>query len=313
MLSRRLLSALIIISLILCLLRLDFWLGTPEIFGRPGLALVLLAMVLTALAARELLMLWPDSPQRPNCNLVTFASLTMVFVCCMPVWFTGYTVKNEGLFYETLIAKICQPLVCSFSGLLLAFVMTCYFEMLVYGRTVPNPGTVTDRLGRATLVYVYLSMLFGFLIPHRLLEGSNSLGLISLIALISTVKFSDSVAYFVGKSLGTIKLAPQLSPKKTVQGAVGALVGGCAAAAIVVFVVAPSIFHVTINRPWWWFAVYGLVVTCAGMVGDLAESLLKRDADCKDSGHWLPGLGGVLDVLDSLIFAAPVSYLLWML
>lgn len=308
MLGRRLFSALIIISLILCLLRLDFWLGTPEMIGRPGLALVLLALGLAVLAARELVLLWPATAGRPGINVVTGATLAMVVVSCLPVLFTRGSVGSTGLVDTTY-----QPFVCSLVGLLLAFVMTCCFEMFHYGRTVTSPGTVTDRLARATLVYVYLSMLFGFLIPHRLMEGSNSLGLISVIALIATVKFSDSVAYFVGKSLGTVKLAPKLSPQKTVQGAVGALFGGCAAAAIVVFAVAPAVFNVTIDKPWWWFVVYGLVVTSAGMIGDLAESLLKRDADCKDSSRWLPGLGGVLDVLDSMIFAAPVSYFLWLL
>ena len=84
-------------------------------------------------------------------------------------------------------------------------------------------------------------------------------------------------------------------------------------AAIVVFLVAPFIMGITIPKPWWWFIVYGLAVTAAGMVGDLAESLLKRDARIKDSSSWLPGLGGILDVIDSLVFAAPVSYVLWLI
>ena len=57
--------------------------------------------------------------------------------------------------------------------------------------------------------------------------------------------------------------------------------------------------------------LYGILVTLAGMFGDLAESLLKRDSGTKDSSTWLPGLGGILDVIDSLVFAAPVSFLLW--
>ena len=156
-------------------------------------------------------------------------------------------------------------------------------------------------------------MLFGTLVPHRLLLGDNSLGLISIITLIATVKLSDSFAYFVGKSIGTIRLAPKLSPGKTWQGSAGALAGGCIAAAICVYVVAPLVFQSTIHKPWWWFLLYGLLVTLAGMLGDLAESLLKRDAECKDSSTWIPGMGGVLDVIDSLVFAAPVSYFLWVI
>ena len=77
------------------------------------------------------------------------------------------------------------------------------------------------------------------------------------------------------------------------------------------FLVAP--FIVTVPKPWWWFLVYGIAVTLAGMIGDLAESLLKRDAQIKDSSSWLPGLGGVLDVIDSLVFAAPVSFVIWLI
>ena len=82
-------------------------------------------------------------------------------------------------------------------------------------------------------------------------------------------------------------------------------------AAIVLFFVVPYVFEIQIQKPGWWFLVYGLLVTAAGMAGDLAVSLLKRDANCKDSSKWLPGLGGILDVMDSLVFATPVSFFLW--
>ena len=140
----------------------------------------------------------------------------------------------------------------------------------------------------------------------------NSVGMISLILLIATVKMSDAWAYFTGKSFGKHKLIPRLSPGKTVEGAIGAIFGGWFAAAIVVFLVAPYVFGTTIDKPWWWFLVFGFLVTLAGMIGDLAESLLKRDAQCKDSSSWLPGLGGILDIIDSLVFAAPMSYFLWL-
>jgi len=139
----------------------------------------------------------------------------------------------------------------------------------------------------------------------------NGYGILTLVTLIATVKLSDSFAYFAGKRFGTIKLAPELSPGKTLQGSLGAPVGGCLAAAICLFVVAPMIFDITVQKPWWWFLVYGILVTAAGMMGDLAESLIKRDCNTKDSSSWLPGLGGVLDILDSMVFAAPVSYFLW--
>jgi phosphatidate cytidylyltransferase len=168
-------------------------------------------------------------------------------------------------------------------------------------------------LARSVLVFVYLITLFGLLVPHRWLEGNNSLGLISIIALIATVKMSDSFALFAGKAFGTIKLAPKLSPGKTIQGVVGAFVGSFIAMAIVFFFVAPMIFGMRIERPVWWFVLYAICIVIAGILGDLAESMLKRDAGRKDSSSWIPGLGGILDVLDSLVFACPISYLLWMI
>ncbi len=295
------------------LLRLDFWLGAPEVWGRPGIVLSVLAIVLAGLSAGEMVQLWPKTNHRPRTALVTAATIVMVGLSCVPA-FVGLTE-----FAETALAS---PFVWTLLGIVTAFAMTFCYEMNRYGAEEKSggdsfselePAIVADRLGRATLIYLYLSLLFGFLIPHRFLEGSNAIGLISMIALISTVKMSDTFAYFAGKSFGTIKLAPKLSPKKTLQGSLAAPAGGCIAVAIVVYVVSPLVFGITISKPWWWFVAYGVLVTGAGMVGDLAESLLKRDADRKDSSSWLPGLGGLLDVLDSLIFAAPVSWLLWVI
>lgn len=297
----------------LLLLRLDFWLGTPAMGGRLGIALGLLALLLSTLAAGELVSLWTTSAHRPNRRVVIPAVLMMVLISLFPTWLHQPLALAQSHAPDSMLISYGVPLICSFVGLIVAFVFTICVEMFQFKTTSAKPGVVADRVGRATLIYVYLSMLFGFLIPHRWLENDNAIGLISLIALIATVKLSDSFAYFAGKSLGTIKLAPNLSPKKTVQGAGGAVIGGCVASAIVVFVVAPMIFGIQLEKPWWWFLLYGLAVTGAGMVGDLAESLLKRDADCKDSSAWLPGLGGVLDVLDSLVFAAPISYFLWMI
>jgi len=285
----------------LLLLRLDFWLGTEEKLGRPGLVLCLLGLVIAGMAASELVFMFENVANRVNHHIVVGSAVAMAAIAFMPV-----------LWDE-------QPINCplghfgwALSGIVFATVLVFINEMRSFDSTLATAkGEVIDRLSSCVFVFVYLSMLFGFLVPHRLLQGNNGLGLVAIIALISTVKLSDSFAYFVGKSYGTIKLAPKLSPGKTLQGSLGALVGGCIAAVIVVYLVAPYIFGITIAKPWWWFLAYGILVTCAGMVGDLAESLIKRDSDTKDSSSWLPGLGGVLDIIDSMIFAAPVSFFLW--
>ena len=128
-----------------------------------------------------------------------------------------------------------------------------------------------------------------------------------------TVKLSDAVAYFVGKAFGTKKLAPRLSPGKTIQGGLGAILGGIVGALFMVYVIAPFLYQIEIDKSVGWVLVYGVALTVAGMFGDLAESFLKRTADCKDSSSWFPGLGGVLDVIDSLIAAAPVSFVMWLI
>jgi phosphatidate cytidylyltransferase len=296
-----LISAAIIISVMVLLLWLDYWLGTQSVLGRPGLVLCLIGMLTAAMAASELVEMFNNVANRITQQATVGATIAMTAVAFAPALWRDYPVDCPlGRFGWSL------------SGIILAMVCVFLLEMRNFDTSLSSAkGEVIDRLGRYALVFVYLSMLFGFLVPHRLLQNDNGLGLVAVVALICTVKLSDSFAYFIGKRYGTTKLAPKLSPGKTVQGSLGALLGGCVAMAIVVYVVAPFVFGITVAKPWWWFLAYGVVVTCAGMVGDLAESLIKRDANTKDSSRWLPGLGGVLDILDSMVFAAPVSYFLW--
>lgn len=117
---------------------------------------------------------------------------------------------------------------------------------------------------------------------------------------------SDTFAYFVGRAWGRRKLIPRVSPGKTVEGSTGALVGTALVAAGYSFVLArfPSY-----RLELWEAVLFGIVVSVAAQVGDLAESLLKRDAGVKDSGTLLPGHGGALDRFDSLFFTLPLAYL----
>lgn len=304
MLGRRLISAAVIVSVTILLLCVDFWLGTENILGRPGLIVCLLATIAAGMAASELVAMLANVTNRVNHNFVVAATVAMLLVICGPVWWRDYPVDCPlGRFGWGL------------AGFVLAIVLTFAHEMLNFQAPIggKGKGEVTDRLGRCALVFAYVAMCFGFLVPHRFLLDGNGYGILALVTLIATVKTSDAAAYFAGKRFGTIKLAPQLSPGKTLQGSLGAPVGGCLATAICLFVVAPLIFHIEVQKPWWWFLVYGILVTAAGMMGDLAESLIKRDCNTKDSSSWLPGLGGVLDILDSLVFAAPVSYFLWII
>lgn len=117
---------------------------------------------------------------------------------------------------------------------------------------------------------------------------------------------SDTFAYFVGRAFGRHKLIPRVSPGKTVEGSLGALVGTVAVAVGYSLVLArfPS-YRMSIAEA----AAFGVLVSVSAQVGDLAESLLKRDAGVKDSGTLLPGHGGALDRFDSLLFTLPLAYL----
>lgn len=319
---KRFVSAAILIPVIVLLLLLDYRLAKPESLGRYGVALSLIAVLLVSLAASEFVSLWKQpgaaagnhQPDRgiPNVWMVTFAGVVMAMIACVvPVWLVRF--EQPGQAIAIADPGPWNPLLFSLFGLLVAFSISVGYEMWKFEAALhSHPGEITDRLGRSALIYVYLITLFGFLLPHRWLEG-NGMGLVAIIGLIATIKMSDTCALFAGKAFGTIKLAPHLSPNKTIQGALGAYAGALVATAIVFFLVAPQVFGIEVQRPWWWFVAYALIVTTAGILGDLAESMLKRDAQKKDSSSWIPGLGGILDVLDSLVFACPLSYLMWMI
>jgi phosphatidate cytidylyltransferase len=124
----------------------------------------------------------------------------------------------------------------------------------------------------------------------------------ALMVLIGAIIISDSAQYFCGRAFGRRKLAPVISPKKTVEGAVGGVVIAAAATAGLASLWQPSLpLGVAVGA--------GLAMAIAGIVGDLFESAMKRRAGVKDSGHLIPGHGGILDRIDSWLFAAPVFWI----
>ena len=123
----------------------------------------------------------------------------------------------------------------------------------------------------------------------------------TLTWLITVVAVSDSAQYFTGRALGRRKLAPRVSPAKTVEGALGGLVFAAVAGALLAPTWLPSVSPIAA-------AACALLLALFGIAGDLFESLLKRSAGVKDSSHLIPGHGGVLDRIDAYLFAAPVFY-----
>lgn len=147
------------------------------------------------------------------------------------------------------------------------------------------------------LMIVYLALPLAALVQIRLLAGPPAVFLVLL-----TIMVSDTAQYYTGRALGRRPLAPRISPKKTVEGAVGGFVFG-------------TLLFVLVGA--WWAPQLaappriglGLAIVALGIAGDLFESFLKRRAGVKDSSALIPGHGGVLDRIDALLFAAPVYYL----
>jgi len=153
----------------------------------------------------------------------------------------------------------------------------------------------------------YVAWLGTHLVLLRELEpagvGIPNFGLRALAFAVLITWVNDSLAYVVGVSIGRHKLWPRVSPKKSIEGAVGGLVGAAATGGVAAATFLPIM-------PIWIGAVLGLTAGVVGQVGDLVESLLKRDAGIKDSAALLPGHGGVLDRFDSLFFVSPLVYYL---
>jgi len=148
------------------------------------------------------------------------------------------------------------------------------------------------------------------LIPVAAADADPVFRLLPVVSLIAVVKAGDIAAYAVGSTLGRRRMAPALSPGKTWEGAAASL----AASVGMAWLVLGTRWSGGIARePLGGWPIYGAAVGAAGMAGDLAESLVKRDLGAKDSGRLLGGMGGFLDLVDSLLFAAPVAWLLWVL
>lgn len=157
--------------------------------------------------------------------------------------------------------------------------------------------SIVDVIPKQVQGIVYIPLLLSFLVLIR--RDSN--GMTWIFFLLSIIFAGDVCAYYVGSYFGKHKLAPAISPGKTVEGAIGGLVGNLLAGAIGKYFFLPEL-------SWSMSILFFLAVGIAGQVGDLYESELKRSSQIKDSGGILPGHGGFLDRIDALLFASPVAY-----
>lgn len=305
---RLLLGTILIAALVgLC------WLDSQE--SRAGIFLFPLAIFACVLGATELLAIFRKQGHDPLAWTVIGGMLLTLTSAAQPRFFRGQWLGGVGVGHLGWLAI----------GLAAALIMAFVGELWRFGATI-NGASATSRAGQAIVnlalacfAILYVGGLIGFMIQLRLVGASPDLkdgrvGMLALISLIATVKMSDTGQYAVGRLIGRHKLAPRVSPGKTWEGAAGGVLFAIVAAWVVFRWAGPKIADVTApDLSGLAIITFALAVTVAGLVGDLGESLLKRDAGIKDSSTWMPGFGGVLDLLDSLLVAAPVAYVFWAL
>ncbi len=156
----------------------------------------------------------------------------------------------------------------------------------------------------AVMATLYVGMLGGSLI--RLHQDFPQDGPHLVFFLLLVVWLGDAGAYYVGKNFGNRRLSPRISPKKSVEGLIGGVLSSTIAAVVIHFTFFPRF-------PLLHAAIAGAVLSLAGVVGDLAESMWKRSAAVKDSGTLIPGHGGFLDRFDSIFYTTPLLYVYWVL
>ncbi|MFH1996174.1 MAG: phosphatidate cytidylyltransferase [Candidatus Omnitrophota bacterium] len=175
-------------------------------------------------------------------------------------------------------------------------VLACLFTFVL--QITRRGGSSNPLVSIAVTMFglLYISWFFSFFINLKFMAH----GEILILYLILVTKSNDIGAFFIGRSFGKHSLIPRISPKKTVEGTVGGIVTGCCVS------LASKAYMSGFS--WGQLCVLGVLLGVLGQVGDLAESLVKRDCGVKDSGRKLPGYGGMLDMLDSLFFTTPIFY-----
>jgi phosphatidate cytidylyltransferase len=260
-----------------------------------GVWLLPAALLLAVAASGEVLYLARAAGMRPSAWAVYGGTVLLI----AGNW--GGELFRAGTGNASSLPEVAWPWCALAVGVLLVFVV----EM----RRYEKPGGATANVAAAVFALVYVGAMFSFVLQLRMQWGVGALA-----SLVIVTKMGDTGAYTIGRFFGRHKMAPVLSPGKTVEGAVGALALACLASWATFTWLLPLLDqreHPGGTCCGW--VLFGLLVGTAGMLGDLAESMLKRDVGCKDSSRWMPGFGGLLDVLDSILLAAPAAWMGWAL
>jgi phosphatidate cytidylyltransferase len=258
MLRWRLILGAVFIAGLVALCWLD-WRADP-----PGLYLLPLALVAAMLATKELLAMFRKGGHEPLALAVYAGVLLTIVASAVPrLWpDVAESSRIEGVGWIAI-------------GLAAGTLLAILSELSRYERG----GRATVNLALTVFAIVYVGGLIGFLIQLRLLGGGR-LGMFALISMIAIVKSSDIGQYVVGRLIGKHKLAPAVSPGKTWEGAFGGVLFALVAAWMLVTYAAPAMFGEGAAENFWvgGVALYAIALMATGLVGDLAESLLKRDA-----------------------------------
>ena len=259
----------------------------PIVFGAAyvgGGALGALLGVISAVATWELFRMSAEGGVRP---LAVGIGIAAIIPLAVQAWF-------QGVFFVPLSAVAVAMLVV---------VALSIWQRGVDGRPL---AAVAITIFGALYTGGTLSFAYG-LRYHRWTIGAAA-GCVLLLLPVILTWASDIGAYAVGRTMGRRKLIPSVSPGKTVEGSIGALVVTTLVAWIYVRMVLEPVAHLSLTTAG--IVICGVVLSAAAQLGDLAESLFKREAGVKDSSHLIPGHGGVLDRMDSLFFVLPTAFLL---
>lgn len=265
--------------------------------GSSALLLLIFAEILVIRSVWECADLFRDRTKK--------LQLPAMFGCAAAVVFAGWIphlgqnavdagdLELVGLVYAFTVMLLCASEAARFRG----------------------PGGNIETLGTEVLIVSYVGVLLAVTSQLRWVAGHEA-GYLVLGSLLVCAKGGDVGAYTLGRIFGgTIfgksKLAPNLSPGKTREGAVGALIGAGLCGWLWFQFATPWFNAEWVPPAWYWAILYGCVIGVIGLIGDLCESFLKRDAGRKDSAQLFPGFGGLLDLLDSVMYAGPAAYLLW--
>jgi CDP-diglyceride synthetase len=187
------------------------------------------------------------------------------------------------------------------------WVFLCLFlsAALIY-RTAIDMHTASNKLLNITAGFIYLALPSVCLVQFSFMHIDAAIRSAPLYFCLATVFLGDTGAFFVGTKFGKHKLIPKVSPKKSIEGSIG----GLAMSGITAIVMC---FLFRLPFPWWFCLFVGICTGLAGQIGDLMESAFKRAGGFKDSSNLLPGHGGFLDRIDSLILGIPITYIFFTL